>query len=198
MTPKAHKNRNRAPLKPLDASTLALSTLGLGFLRPAPGTWGSLPPVVVVFALGVFGASTATVTLVILAMLLVSSAACITFGRYAETRFALPDGTPQKDAPEVVADETAGQSLALLAIPVEAALLIEHGQVSQAVPHILQHPEVFLAMSFVLFRAFDTLKPWPARALERLPHGWGVLLDDLAAGLYAALAHGLIYFIATR
>ncbi|MCA9292903.1 MAG: phosphatidylglycerophosphatase A [Phycisphaerales bacterium] len=195
---KPHKNKNRAPLKPLNVPTLALSTLGLGFLRPAPGTWGSLPPVVIVFACMLAGASTQQVAVVLIILLIASSAVNVAFGRYAETRFALPDGTPQKDAPEVVIDETAGQSLALLAIPIEAALLLENGWVSPDVPHILTHPEVFLAMAFILFRALDTLKPWPARALEKLPHGWGVLLDDLAAGAYAGIAHGLIYFIATR
>ncbi len=40
---------------------------------------------------------------------------------------------------------------------------------------------------FVLFRIFDQVKPWPARAAERLPGGWGIVLDDVAAGLWAAL-----------
>lgn len=40
---------------------------------------------------------------------------------------------------------------------------------------------------FVLFRAMDVLKPWPARQLEALPEGWGIMSDDLAAGIYAHL-----------
>jgi phosphatidylglycerophosphatase A len=43
-----------------------------------------------------------------------------------------------------------------------------------------------LAVGFVLFRAFDQWKPWPARAAERLPGGWGVIADDLVAGAYGA------------
>lgn len=43
------------------------------------------------------------------------------------------------------------------------------------------------AAAFVLFRLFDIFKPWPVRAAERLPGGWGIVADDLAAGLYAAL-----------
>jgi phosphatidylglycerophosphatase A len=40
--------------------------------------------------------------------------------------------------------------------------------------------------AFVLFRLFDTTKPFPARRLERLPGGWGIVLDDIAAGVWAA------------
>jgi phosphatidylglycerophosphatase A len=43
------------------------------------------------------------------------------------------------------------------------------------------------AAGFILFRAMDVLKPWPARDLERLPGGWGIVADDLAAGVYANL-----------
>jgi phosphatidylglycerophosphatase A len=39
-----------------------------------------------------------------------------------------------------------------------------------------------------LFRLFDIVKPWPARALEKLPGGWGIMLDDVAAGVWAAVA----------
>ena len=44
-----------------------------------------------------------------------------------------------------------------------------------------------LLAGFVLFRVFDILKPWPVRALERLPEGTGIVADDLAAGVYGAL-----------
>ena len=43
---------------------------------------------------------------------------------------------------------------------------------------------------FFLFRLFDTVKPWPSYRLEELPAGWGILADDLMAGVYAGL--GLI------
>ena len=40
-------------------------------------------------------------------------------------------------------------------------------------------------LGFVLFRLFDIAKPWPIRRFERLPHGWGVMADDLIAGIFA-------------
>jgi phosphatidylglycerophosphatase A len=52
----------------------------------------------------------------------------------------------------------------------------------------------FLA-GFILFRAFDIVKPPPVRQLEALPEGYGVVLDDIAAGLYAlGVVHLLLYF----
>jgi phosphatidylglycerophosphatase A len=44
------------------------------------------------------------------------------------------------------------------------------------------------ALGFVLFRIFDVIKPYPARDLEALPGGWGIMSDDLMAGVYANLA----------
>ncbi len=46
---------------------------------------------------------------------------------------------------------------------------------------------VWLTAAFFCFRFFDVVKPWPARRLERLPGGWGIMADDLAAGLYGVL-----------
>jgi phosphatidylglycerophosphatase A len=42
-------------------------------------------------------------------------------------------------------------------------------------------------LGFLLFRAMDVVKPWPARDLERVPGGWGIMADDVAAGIYAHL-----------
>jgi phosphatidylglycerophosphatase A len=50
----------------------------------------------------------------------------------------------------------------------------------------------WLAAGFILFRLFDIWKPWPVRRLERLPGGLGIMLDDVAAAVYAALLLGLI------
>ncbi len=51
--------------------------------------------------------------------------------------------------------------------------------------------------AFVLFRLFDVLKPQPARYLERLPGGWGIMLDDVAAGLYANVGTRVVLFLWT-
>jgi phosphatidylglycerophosphatase A len=72
-----------------------------------------------------------------------------------------------KDPGVIVVDEVAGLTLALLTLP--RTLLV-------------------IVAAFVLFRVFDILKPYPADAVQRLPGGAGVMLDDLVAGLYALVA----------
>jgi phosphatidylglycerophosphatase A len=68
-----------------------------------------------------------------------------------------------KDPTAIVIDEVAGLALALLAVP-------------RTLPVVV--------VAFLLFRVFDVLKPFPARAAERLPGGAGAMADDLVAGLY--------------
>lgn len=55
-----------------------------------------------------------------------------------------------------------------------------------------------LVLGFVLFRAMDIIKPPPARRAERLPGGWGIVTDDLIAGVYANLALRLLTLLSLR
>jgi phosphatidylglycerophosphatase A len=84
--------------------------------------------------------------------------------------------TGKTDPPEVVTDEFAGQAVTFLISPFHAA-----GSVSTT------ELWVTVLVGFLLFRFFDILKPWPIRKLEKLPAGWGVLFDDILAGIYAAV-----------
>jgi phosphatidylglycerophosphatase A len=132
---------------------------GAGLLKPAPGTWGSLAAVALwaLFAWGTHATSTA-LWIALLAGIVVS----IALGVPAATIAARESG--RKDPGFVVVDEVAGQWIALLGSPADW----KHG-----------------LMALVLFRLFDITKPWPARQLESLPDGWGIVFDDVAAGLYA-------------
>jgi phosphatidylglycerophosphatase A len=51
-----------------------------------------------------------------------------------------------------------------------------------------------LLAAFLFFRLFDIVKPWPARQLESLPAGWGIMFDDVAAGVYALLLMQALQF----
>ncbi len=84
-------------------------------------------------------------------------------GAAAASACAAELGSP--DPGRVVVDEVCGQLVALAFLP------------SGWVP---------VAVSFALFRVFDIIKPWPIRTLERLPGGWGIMADDVGAGLAAA------------
>jgi phosphatidylglycerophosphatase A len=153
-----------------------ITVLGIGHLRPAPGTWGSLPPVLLVMVLFVAGLSPISVHpagpsfyyLALGLLFLGGCAACILEGDRAEARWG-------KDPSEAVADETAGQCIPLCFLPL--APEADWWKVTVA---------VFWA--FILFRLMDIVKPWPARGLQRIPAGWGILIDDLIAGVYAAIA----------
>ena len=100
-----HKNKSRAPIRPLNVATLGISVGGLGFLRPAPGTWGSVPPCGVAALMVLAGSEVLWIHVALGVVLVGASAACVVWGRYAEERFG------RKDAAEVVADETAGASM---------------------------------------------------------------------------------------
>ncbi len=58
-------------------------------------------------------------------------------------------------------------------------------------------PKTFMViiLAFLLFRAFDIIKPYPARQLEAIPNGWGIMLDDVVAGIYANIATRVCYYL---
>ena len=144
------------------------SCFGLGRLPIAPGTWGSLPPVIIFGLMSYFGASPAMISNVMAALVLAGSVVCIQFAPAAIA------ATGKNDPREVVADEFAGQAVTFLFSPFLS--------MGTATPR-----QIFITAltGFVLFRLFDIRKPWPIRRLEKYPAGWGILADDLLAGVFA-------------
>jgi len=141
----------------------------LGEFPFASGTAGSLGAVAVylVAALGLSGVPlswAAGVAGVVLAIV------GIRIGRWAQEYYK------QRDPTEFVLDEAAGQMIALVAVtpPVLAAA-----------------PWKVALAAFFFFRFFDVIKPFPAGRAERLRGGWGIVLDDVFAGIYAAVAVAL-------
>ncbi len=149
---------------------------GLGWLPVAPGSWGSLPPALI-FGVLMYAGMPATATIVMVVMLAVGCIACVL---YAPASIA----AKEKDDPsEVVMDEFAAQALTFLALP----LLTARGLCGW-------ESLVLASFGFLAFRVIDITKPWPIRKLERLPAGWGILADDLAAGIASAI----LVYIAMR
>jgi phosphatidylglycerophosphatase A len=151
---------------------------GLGYLPVAPGTWASLAPCAV-FLLLAWALGDGAVWIVAAAMgalAVLSSVACVALGRFAEQAFG------KKDSRLCVIDEYAGQALTLVALPLSAA-----GRVW--LPPLV---------AFLAFRAMDIIKPPPGRRMEKLPFGWGVLLDDVVAGVYANVLCQLILRVVLR
>ena len=141
---------------------------GVGFLRPAPGTWGSL-----VAALAGWAWLSWAPSGLITAGWCVGILAATFLGVWATNRCIAATGI--HDPSPVVIDEVAGVWTTLLLIPPAVAIA---------------SPATASIVGFLLFRLFDIAKPWPISVLERLPRGWGVLADDLGAGLLAGFLAG--------
>jgi phosphatidylglycerophosphatase A len=140
---------------------------GAGLLKPGPGTYGSIAAVLLWYA-AAHALHPATIALAIGTMI---AAIIVTLiGIPAATIVARESG--REDPGHVVIDEVAGQLIALIAIPAD-----------------WQHA----ALSLLLFRLFDILKPPPIRQFERLPGGTGIMLDDVAAGIFALIVAQLIH-----
>ena len=141
---------------PLWAS-LTATVFGIGNMHPGPGTWGSAATMLLWAALA------NALPLPFRTPVLIALAAVITLvGIPAAT--LVSRAAAKKDPSIVVIDEVAGQLISLIAVPLSW--------------------QTFLA-GFILFRVFDILRPPPVRQLERLPEGTGIVLDDVAAGVYA-------------
>jgi phosphatidylglycerophosphatase A len=154
------------PQTPLWATLIAIF-FGIGYLRPGPGSWGSAATVLLWSAIA-YGLAPSLRTPVAIALAVL----VVLVGIPAATRVARGSGV--KDPQFVVIDEVAGQLIALIGAPFGW--------------------KTFLA-GFILFRAFDIVKPPPVRQLEALPEGTGIVVDDVAAGIYAlAVMHLLLHF----
>lgn len=156
---------------------------GSGLSPIASGTTGSAAACVVAAAVWLAmaaagGEPVGTLPLAItwLVLMLLSSWACVHWGRWASEHYG-EKARKKGDPGQVVIDEWAGQFVALLAIPMAG----------------MKTAVAVLAVQFFLFRLFDVIKPPPGRRLEKLPFGWGILLDDIAAGVYANIIGQVIF-----
>lgn len=153
---------------------------GLGFLRPAPGSWGTAGPAAMYWLALVYGAHHHRLgfSLVLLAGALVASVLLIRYGYWACCYFR------RIDPGQVVLDEFAGFFITCAFVPVPAWFQAD-----------ALHLWYWTAILFVIFRLTDTLKIPPGRQLEALPWGWGILLDDIAAGVQANIVAQILVWL---
>lgn len=140
-----------------------------GFLPNAPGTWGSLFALVPIYFTGVYAPWYGMIVLT-----LVCSWLTVWVSEECERTWG---GDPSP----LVMDEFAGQSMAFLLVPFYAS----------AGANLL-----LLVAGFLLFRFFDIKKPLGVNRLQDLPGGWGILLDDLLAGVYAFACLAALRYLA--
>lgn len=159
LTPAPHTPIQSTPLR---FFVLMLSTgFGLGYAPWAPGTFGSLLGI----PLGLYWLQFPPW------MIVLSASALFFLGSWCAQKSSLHWG--EWDSSKIVIDEVLGQALAIYGL--RRILLTD----PSALPF-------FIALSFLLFRLCDIVKPFPARTFDRQHSGWGVMADDVVAGLYAA------------
>ena len=190
---------------------LAIATaLGVGYIRKAPGTFGSLVgiaiailthPVSLIVLIGLlflhgglgidlpmFRGHAAPVLLLVpsLVELVIVGLVGVWSSAHAASYASLND--PQY----VVIDEVSGMHLTLILAIVPLGLPTHLLPADDASVFALYSALSllnwkYLLLGFMLFRVFDIWKPWPIRRLEKLPGGWGIMADDWMAGVYAAI-----------
>lgn len=148
---------------PWNLPSLLAVAFPLGLMPKAPGTWGSLPGILVAYGLakGSSALLPARPEIVcVVGLLLLTALAWWSIDRTEKLWSTHDDGS-------IVIDEVLGQAIALVFFPFDTF-------------HII--------LGFVLFRIFDIFKPGPIGwADEKLPGAWGTLLDDVIAGIFAGL-----------
>ena len=123
-----------------------------------PGTWGSLVAYGIYFLLPV-GLFMGTALYFSLPLLLLFCLAAVFFSTKAEEKLG-------HDSSHIVIDEVCGYYTAVMFLPQSWLIGL---------------------YAFVLFRVFDIAKPWPISRSQKLPKGWGVVVDDLLAGVYTMI-----------
>jgi phosphatidylglycerophosphatase A len=190
----------------------AISTvLGTGYLKPGPGTWGSLAGLIIAVISHPFtwflvlgkglqvglGADTPLLSGRLGALvMLVPSIAVWAVLAYLGVRCSsqVAEFARVKDPQYVVIDEVSGVHLSYILglAPLVTPVMFLHIEPSDAGMFALYTGMSmlnwkYLLAGFLLFRIIDIVKPYPCGRLEQLPGGWGIMADDWMAGVYAAI-----------
>ncbi|MCO5234583.1 MAG: phosphatidylglycerophosphatase A [Chitinophagales bacterium] len=143
------------------------SGLGSGYLPKSPGTWGSLLSLIFIYF--ILQSSQAFFLLLIFVVV------CILINLWVANISELTWG---KDPSRMVIDEFAGQSVAFLSFAFHSSF---------------SSMELTLLLGFIFFRFFDIVKPLGIYQLQKFKGGWGILLDDLLAGIYSMICLEIIF-----
>ncbi|MFT7595964.1 MAG: phosphatidylglycerophosphatase A [Paracoccaceae bacterium] len=142
------------------------TVLGVGNLRPAPGTWGSLAALPMAWALHLAGGFPA-----------LAVATIVAFGAGIWATSVMTRGQDDHDPSEIVIDEVVGQFIALM--PLSYFSWVHGLDITALWPGWVA--------GFALFRLFDITKPGPIGWADRRQGALGVMLDDVIAGVFAAI-----------
>ena len=154
-----------------------LTMFGIGYFKYAPGTAASIVTCLIYFLI----AGRLNFTYVIIFLIVVSLYSIILIDKIYK----------KKDAKEIVIDEFIGQSIPLLAIStsneLNIKLIVFLNNVSSQLG--VYWFEMWILISFILFRFFDILKPFPINLIDKkIKNSFGVILDDIVAGIFATIS----------
>ena len=159
-----------------------LTMFGVGYFKYAPGTAASFITCVIYYILWIAGFSLHNNKIYLVCFLIIILIYSITIIDKLSHLFK------KKDPKEIVVDEFVGQSIPLISFlfgPEEFANL--GGRTNNVVI-------IYILLSFILFRFFDTLKPFPINIVDKkIKSGVGVMLDDIIAGIYSTIIIYIIY-----
>ena len=141
---------------------LIATSFGVGFLPVMPGTWGAILAILLWLPLYLWASAGGTLT--------VTAVAVVVFAVAGTWASSVSEKYWGKDPVVACVDETVGQWISLLPITSVAV-----------------DPWWLILLSLALFRLFDIYKPLGIRAMERLPRGYGMMADDVLAGIYSVV-----------
>lgn len=139
---------------------LIATSFGFGFLPVAPGTWGAIFAIITWLPLYYYAPTPVTTA--------VTAAAVVLFTVLGTWASSISEEYWGKDPVRACVDETVGQWISLLLVTTAC-------------------PWWEILLSLALFRFFDIFKPLGIRAMERLPRGYGMMADDILAGIYSVI-----------
>jgi len=162
-------NTEQAPMKRTWWAWTVGTFFGIGLIKPGPGTWGSASAMLlwVIYA-NIVHPSIGMLTLITA----ITAAVALAIGIPAASIVARASGSG--DPQMVVIDEAVGQWIALLWLPADWGHAV---------------------LALIFFRVFDILKPPPARQFDRMHGGFGIMMDDVAAGVYALIVMQILRLI---
>ena len=164
---------NRFPILKKPSHFLA-TLFGIGLLPLAPGTWGSLAALIAYLYLVIYLSLSSEIIMLLTASIVIIS---ILVCHLATRQLSKED----KDQKSIVIDELAGLWIAFL--PLTGLIMVRE---------IL----LYSVVAFLLFRLFDIWKPYPISLIDKkMKSGFGVVLDDVVAGIYAAIFTSLFLFL---
>jgi len=149
-------------------NSLFVTMFGVGKIKFAPGTFGSLVTTIILFYLFHFLNLSSNIILIGLIIIFI-------YSFYAVTSHI--KDSENKDPKEIVIDEFIGQSIPIYLYE------ISHGTTKESGEAV-----IFYSLFFLLFRYFDIAKPFPVNFFDKnFKNSFGVIMDDICAGLYVVL-----------